>query len=185
MGVRLEILDENLKPVPKGTVGRIFVGNDITFDGYTNGDDKERYEGLVCSGDVVGHFDENGLLFVDGRDDDMIVSGGENVFPREVEDLLCNHDKIHEVAVIGVKDPEWGQCLRAYAVAAEGKKISGDELKAYVKTNLASYKVPRETLFLHAPSSASVFSAACTDRIGMPKIFDAWLADTRPTCATS
>jgi fatty-acyl-CoA synthase len=103
--------------------------------------------GLLSSGDV-GHFDEEGRLFIDGRDDEMIVSGGENVFPREVEDLLSDHDGVKEVAVIGVDDEEFGQRLKAFVVPDEGADLSEDDVKSYVKSNLANYKVPREVQFL-------------------------------------
>jgi acyl-CoA synthetase (AMP-forming)/AMP-acid ligase II len=119
----------------------------MAFEGYTGGGGKDEYKGLLSSGDV-GHFDPAGRLFLDGRDDEMIVSGGENVFPREVEDLLASHDNVKEVAVIGVDDEEWGQRLKAFVVLNEGAALDHDEVKAYVKSNLASYKVPRETEFL-------------------------------------
>jgi fatty-acyl-CoA synthase len=96
----------------------------------------------------VGHFDEEGRLFIDGRDDEMIVSGGENVFPREVEDLLADHDQIKEVAVIGVDDEKFGQRLKAFIVLSDGQELSEDDVKGYVKSNLARYKVPREVEFL-------------------------------------
>jgi len=101
----------------------------------------------MSSGDV-GHFDEKGRLFVDGRDDDMIVSGGENVFPQEVEDLLAGHEKIAEAAVFGVDDEEFGQRLKAVVVTKGGGKLSEDEVKKYVKSNLAGYKVPRDVEFM-------------------------------------
>jgi fatty-acyl-CoA synthase len=96
----------------------------------------------------VGHFDDEGRLFIDGRDDEMIVSGGENVFPREVEDLLSDHDQVKEVAVIGVDDEEFGQRLKAFVVPCDGTEPNEDDIKAYVKSNLARYKVPREVEFL-------------------------------------
>ena len=99
------------------------------------------------SGDV-GYFDEDGLLYVSGRDDEMIVSGGENVFPREVEDLLSDHDAVSEAAAIGVDDEEFGQRLKAFLVLTEGVELDQDEVKAFVKSNLARYKVPREVEFL-------------------------------------
>jgi acyl-CoA synthetase (AMP-forming)/AMP-acid ligase II len=102
----------------------------------------------MSSGDV-GHFDAGGRLFVDGRDDEMIVSGGENVFPREVEDLLADHEGVEEVAVIGVDDEEFGQRLKAFVVARKnGAKPTDADLKDHVKRNLARYKVPREIVFL-------------------------------------
>ena len=78
----------------------------------------------------------------------MIVSGGENVFPREVEDLLADHEAVDEVAVIGVDDEEYGQRLKAFVVLADGKQLSEEEAKKHVKSNLAGYKVPREVEFL-------------------------------------
>ena len=146
-GVTVKILDDKGNEVPQGTTGRIFVANEVQFEGYTGGGNKEIIRGLMSSGDV-GHFDENGLLFVDGRDDDMIVSGGENVFPREVEDLLANHEDVLEAAVLGVPDPEFGQRLLGFAVLREGGAVSEADLKDFIKTNLARYKVPREIRFL-------------------------------------
>ena len=110
------------------------------FEGYTGGGNKDVIDGLMSSGDV-GHFDDEGRLFIDGRDDEMIVSGGENVFPREVEDLLADHDAVDEAAVIGVEDEEFGQRLKAFVVLDSGKDLSEDDAKKHVKSNLAGYKV--------------------------------------------
>ena len=101
----------------------------------------------MSSGDV-GHFDAEGRLFIDGRDDEMIVSGGENVFPAEVEELLAGHDAIEEAAAIGVEDEQFGQRLKAFVVLRDGATLTEDEIKAYVKDNLANYKVPREVVFV-------------------------------------
>ena len=101
----------------------------------------------MASGDV-GHFQTGGLLFVDGREDDMIVSGGENVFPREVEDLLSAHPGIAEVAVTGVDDEEFGQALAAFVVPRPGAKLTSAEVRRYVRESLARYKVPRRVEFL-------------------------------------
>ena len=119
----------------------------MRFEGYTGGGSKDDIDGLLSSGDV-GHFDEAGRLFVDGRDDDMIVSGGENVFPAEVEDLLAGHDAIVEVAVFGVEDEQFGQRLKAVVVLREGASCDADEVKGHVKANLAGYKVPRDVDFV-------------------------------------
>jgi fatty-acyl-CoA synthase len=146
-GTVVKLYDEDGKEVEQGESGRIFVGNEMQFEGYTGGGNKETIDGLMSSGDV-GHFDEEGRLFVDGRDDEMIVSGGENVFPREVEDLLADHDAIDEVAVIGVDDEKFGQRLKAFVVTSNGKDVSEDEVKKHVKENLANYKVPRDVVFL-------------------------------------
>jgi fatty-acyl-CoA synthase len=143
----VKILDEDGNEVPAGKSGRIFVGNEFQFEGYTGGGKKEMIGGLMSSGDV-GHFDDEGRLFIDGRDDEMIVSGGENVFPREVEDLLSDHEAISEAAVIGVDDEEFGQRLKAFVVTVEDNEISEDEIRKHVKSHLANYKVPREVEFL-------------------------------------
>jgi acyl-CoA synthetase (AMP-forming)/AMP-acid ligase II len=146
-GTVVRIYDEEGRELPPGEVGRIFVGNLMSFEGYTGGGGKEAIDGLLSSGDV-GHFDAAGRLFVDGRDDEMIVSGGENVFPREVEDLLADHEGVVEVAVIGVEDEEFGQRLKAFVVRDEGVEVGEEELKAHVKANLAAYKTPREIEFM-------------------------------------
>ena len=143
----VRIYDENDEPVKQGETGRIFVGNGILFEGYTGGGHKDMIDGLMSSGDV-GYLDEDGRLFVEGRDDDMIVSGGENVFPNEVEDCLTRHEAVHEAACIGVDDDDYGKRLKAFVALADGKDVSEDDLKAHVKSNLARYKVPREIVFM-------------------------------------
>jgi fatty-acyl-CoA synthase len=139
--------DEGRRIRDKHVTGRIFVRNDLPFDGYTDGQNKQFIDGYMSSGDV-GHFDEHGLLFVDGRDDDMIVSGGENVFPQEVENLLLERPDVFDAAVVGVDDVEFGKRLRAFVVAEPSAAPDAKEIKAYVKGNLARYKVPREVIFL-------------------------------------
>jgi len=146
-GTVVKIVDLEGKELPAGSPGRIFVGSELLFDGYTGGGDKVRLGTLMSTGDV-GHFDGNGRLFVDGRDDDMIVSGGENLFPSEVEDLLASVPGVREVAVVGVPDDEFGQRLRAFVALEDGASLSDEELKDYVKSNLARYKVPREVVFV-------------------------------------
>jgi fatty-acyl-CoA synthase len=146
-GTVVKIYDDDGNEVEPGQTGRIFVGNDLQFEGYTGGGSKDVIDGLMSSGDV-GHFDENGRLFIDGRDDDMIVSGGENVFPQEVEDLLAGHEQIAEAAVFGVDDDEFGQRLKAVVVTKGSAELSEDEVKKYVKSNLAGYKVPRDVEFI-------------------------------------
>ncbi|WP_024444552.1 acyl-CoA synthetase [Mycolicibacterium iranicum] len=127
--------------------GRIFVRNGAPFSGYTDGRHKQIIDGYMSSGDM-GHFNDNGLLFVDGRDDDMIVSGGENVFPQEVENLLEARPDVAEVAVVGVDDVEFGKRLRAFIVAEPGAAKDAAEIKQHVKDNLARHKVPRDVVFV-------------------------------------
>ena len=146
-GVKVKLFDDNGQEVPKGEVGRIFVGNTFPFEGYTGGGHKAIIDGLMSSGDV-GYFDEHGLLYVSGRDDEMIVCGGENVFPAEVEDLISGHPEVVEATALGVEDEEWGHRLRAFVVKVDGASVDEDTIKAYVKDNLARYKVPREVVFL-------------------------------------
>ena len=143
----VRLYDEQGNPSAKGAHGRIFVGNSMLFGGYTgkSGGTKEVIDGLMSTGDV-GSFDEHGLLFVEGRDDEMIVSGGENVFPAEVENALSRHDSVHEAAAIGVPDEEFGQRLRAFVVTID--EVSESDLKDWVKQQLARYKVPREIIFM-------------------------------------
>ncbi len=147
LGTVVKLLDPSGREVSRGARGRIFVANEMVFEGYTGGGSKETVRGLMSTGDL-GHFDDAGRLFVDGRDDEMIVSGGENVFPREVEDLLARHEQIEEAAVIGVQDTEFGQRLKAFVVPRSGAGLSEETIKEYVKRNLARYKVPREVVFL-------------------------------------
>jgi len=88
------------------------------------------------------------LLYVSGRDDEMIVSGGENVFPAEVEDLISGHPDVVEATAIGVEDKEYGHRLRAFVVKKDGATVAEDDIKGYVREHLARYKVPREVIFL-------------------------------------
>lgn len=146
-GTVVRVLDDANREVPAGGLGRIFVGNSLLFEGYSGGGGKDVVDGLMATGDV-GRFGADGRLYVEGRDDDMIVSGGENVFPREVEDCLARHPAVGEVAAVGVEDPEFGERLRAFVVPAEGAGTTGEELKEWVRENLARYKVPREIVLI-------------------------------------
>ncbi|TDD88677.1 acyl-CoA synthetase [Actinomadura darangshiensis] len=143
-GTTVAILGEDGRPVPPGATGRVFVDSPARFGGYTGGGGKEEIGGLMAVGDL-GHLDAGGRLHVDGRADDMIVSGGENVHPGEVEDLLAAHPAIDEAVVTGVPDEEFGQRLRAYVVA---RGLGEDDVKRHVSANLARHKVPREVVFL-------------------------------------
>jgi acyl-CoA synthetase (AMP-forming)/AMP-acid ligase II/uncharacterized protein YndB with AHSA1/START domain len=146
-GTIVRLYDDRGVEVKPGEAGRIFVGNEMLFEGYTGGGSKDVIGNLMATGDV-GRFDDGGRMFVEGRDDEMIVSGGENVFPKEVEDLLARHDAVSDVAAIGVDDEHFGQRLRAFVVLEKGLQATEAELKDHVKANLARYKVPREIVFL-------------------------------------
>lgn len=148
VGCRVALYDADGRRVSAPhEVGRVFVGSVLSFEGYTDGRHKDVIDGLLASGDV-GHFDEVGRLFIDGREDDMIVSGGENVFPGEVENLLLEYDGVAEAAVTGVSDEEFGQRLKAYLVARPDATLDAEDIRSYVKANLARYKVPRDVVFL-------------------------------------
>jgi fatty-acyl-CoA synthase len=143
----VKILDDDGHEVAAGETGRIFVGNSLLFEGYTGGGHKDMVDGLMSTGDV-GRYGDDGRLYVEGRDDDMIVSGGENVFPQEVEDCLARHEAVVEVAAVGVDDDEFGKRLRAFVVLKDGTSASEDELKEWVRKNLARYKVPKQIVLL-------------------------------------
>ncbi len=145
----VRLYDENDQRIEGNNVtGRIFVRSGAPFEGYTDGRHKQIIDGYMSTGDM-GHFQDQGLLMVDGRDDDMIVSGGENVYPQEVENLLLERDDVFDAAVVGVDDVEFGKRLRAFVVPEPGKpQPDAEELKAYIKSNLARYKVPRDVVFL-------------------------------------
>ncbi|MFL6239428.1 MAG: AMP-binding protein [Actinomycetes bacterium] len=144
-GAVVRLLDDNGNEVPQGGVGRIFVGNPMTFQGYTSGGDKDRVAGLVATGDV-GRFDDAGRLTVEGRDDDMIVSGGENIFPGQVEELLLARDDVSDVAVVGVPDEKFGARLVAHVVAANGQQFDVDAVREHVRQNLGRIYVPRDVV---------------------------------------
>ena len=146
-GTEIRILGGDQTEVPAGETGQIFVRSGTLFDGYTSGKTKDFHEGFMASGDM-GYLDDAGRLFVVGRDDEMIVSGGENVYPIEVEKSLTAHDDVAEAAVIGVDDEKYGQRLAAFVVLAPGASATADSLKQHVRDNLANYKVPRELTVL-------------------------------------
>ncbi|MGV9712667.1 acyl-CoA synthetase [Gordonia sp. NPDC003424] len=145
---RLALFDENDQRITGNNIrGRLFVRNGSPFEGYTDGRNKQIIDGYMSTGDMA-RFDENGLLFIDGRDDDMIVSGGENVYPLEVENLLAEHPDVADVAVIGVDDEEFGTRLRAFIVPAPDTDPQPDDIRSHVRSNLARYKVPRDVVLV-------------------------------------
>jgi acyl-CoA synthetase (AMP-forming)/AMP-acid ligase II len=147
LGSSVRILGDDALVLPAGATGRIFAGGGLVFGGYSDGGSKTMVDGRMSTGDL-GHLDEQGRLFVDGREDDMIVSGGENVYPVEVEDCLASHSAVADAAVVGVDDPEFGQRLVAYVVLARGATATEDELIQHVRTNLARYKAPRQVVLV-------------------------------------
>ncbi len=142
-----KVLGEDGEELPAGETGVIYVGNTMLFAGYTDGNNKDFRDGLMHTGDL-GHFDSEGRLFVAGRDDDMIISGGENVFPRELEDALIEHPHVQDVVVTGLADAQWGQVLAAYVVTHPGTTLTELEVVEYAKANVARFAVPRAVMFL-------------------------------------
>ena len=147
IGTAIRLLDQAGQPTPAGQVGRVFLHTGLVFTGYVGGGNKEIVDGFMSTGDL-GHMDLKGRLFIDGRADDMIVSGGENVFPLEVEEVLAGHPSVAEVAIIGVADEQFGQRLKAFVVSRPGQQITEDGLRGYLKERIARYKAPRDFVFL-------------------------------------
>ena len=147
VGTEVRLLDKDGRDVSRGERGRIFVKSGYLFQGYTSGEGREAIDGLLSTGDI-GHLDDEGRLFVDGREDDMVISGSENVYPREVEDLLARHGQIVEAAVVGVPDEEFGERLKAFVVPGDDHDLTEQLVKDFVKVSLARYKVPREVVFV-------------------------------------
>jgi acyl-CoA synthetase (AMP-forming)/AMP-acid ligase II len=141
---RLEILDEEGNRLPPGATGHIFVAHEMLFEGYTDPTkDRERVQGMLTPGDL-GHVDEQGRLFIDSREDDMIVSGGENVYPGQVEEVLRQHPDVADAVVVGVEDERFGQRLVAFVVPRAGSGLGEEEVLRFSRENLARFKVPRE-----------------------------------------
>jgi acyl-CoA synthetase (AMP-forming)/AMP-acid ligase II/NAD(P)-dependent dehydrogenase (short-subunit alcohol dehydrogenase family) len=146
-GTELRILGSDGQTLSPGQCGRVFVKTGLAFSGYVGGGTKEVIDGFMSTGDF-GHLDVAGRLFVDGRADDMIISGGENVFPGEVEEALAGHPAVAEVTVFGAPDEQFGQRLRAFVVVRDGMDIGEEALRTYLKERVARFKLPRDFVFL-------------------------------------
>jgi acyl-CoA synthetase (AMP-forming)/AMP-acid ligase II len=147
-GTRVLIVGPDGHPMPPHHIGRIFVGNDMLFEGYTDGDDSREWrDGLIATGDI-GHLTHDGLVHVDGREDDMVVSGGENVYPSAVENVIAELPQVREVAVVGVPDREYGQRLAAWIVLYPGEHLDSEAVREYVRRGMARFSVPREVYFV-------------------------------------
>ncbi|MFB8001354.1 SDR family NAD(P)-dependent oxidoreductase [Nocardia sp. NPDC056000] len=145
--VDIRIVDDRNRELPAGVTGRIINRNPAMFRGYSDGRSRDMVGKYMDTGDL-GHIDAQGRLFIDGRSDDMIVSGGENVFPQEVETALLAHAAVADAGAVGAADPEYGQRLVAAVVLKDGAEATADELKQHVKTTLATFKVPRDIVFV-------------------------------------
>lgn len=143
VGCPVRIFNKNDKPVGPRVTGRIFVGGELTSEGYTDGAAKAVIDGMTSTGDM-GYLDNAGRLFIVGREDDMIISGGENVYPRAVENALAQHPAIADNVVIGVPDDRFGQRLAAFVVAQPGGEIDEAELREYLKGRVSRFEQPRD-----------------------------------------
>jgi acyl-coenzyme A synthetase/AMP-(fatty) acid ligase len=143
VGCALRILDEDGEPVGTGVTGRVFVGGDLKFDAYTGGEKKDVIADMMDTGDM-GYLDREGRLFIVGRDDDMIVSGGENVYPRAVENALAELPEIADNAVVGVPDPDYGERLAAFVVPHADAEIEEEALRQYLKRKVSRFEQPRD-----------------------------------------
>lgn len=137
-GVEVEVLGDEGQRLPPGEVGRLYIRSEAKFEGYTGGEGTDERGDLFGIGDV-GHLDEEGYLHIEGRADDMVVVGGENVYPIEIEDVIRRVPGVDDVAVAGVPDPEYGKVLAAFVTGT----ASEDAILAACRESLASYKVPR------------------------------------------
>ncbi|OBG34214.1 AMP-binding protein [Mycobacterium sp. E3198] len=144
-GCPVRIFDKNDRPVGPRVTGRIFVGGELASEGYTegSGEAKAVVENMTSTGDM-GYFDNAGRLFIVGREDDMIISGGENVYPRAVENALAEHPDVADNAVIGVPDERFGHRLAAFVVARPGRGIDPSALRDYLKGRVSRFEQPRD-----------------------------------------
>ncbi|MEO8552710.1 MAG: AMP-binding protein, partial [Kofleriaceae bacterium] len=149
-GNQIRLLDDQGHPVAPGQIGELYARNSTMITGY-HGNDKAtsdaQREGFYSVGDI-GRIDADGFYYLESRKHDMVISGGVNIYPREIEDHLSTHPKILEAAVVGVPDPEWGETLRAFIVLRDGEQLSEADIVDYCRAALADYKRPRKVTFL-------------------------------------
>jgi acyl-CoA synthetase (AMP-forming)/AMP-acid ligase II len=152
-GLELRVVDPLGEPVPTGAVGEIVLRSATVMKGYWNNPEATRAAffpgGWLRTGDA-GYVDEQGFVYVYDRVKDMIVSGGENVYPAEVENALFGHPAVADVAVIGVPDPRWGEAVKAIVVPRPGAGASADEIIAHARARIAGYKLPKSVDFVDA-----------------------------------
>lgn len=149
--MEVRIIDEKEKPLPSQEVGEIVAKGPRIIAGYWGDEEKSAQlftgDGWLRTGDM-GWMDEDGYIYLAGRGDDMIIRGGENISPEEVEDVLHSYPKVEEAAIIGVPDPEWGQQPRAIVVLKEGEEATEEEIMEYCRSKLASFKRPASVIFV-------------------------------------
>ena len=149
-GMRVRVVDDEDRDAPPGTTGEIVVRGDLVMKGYWNKPEataEALRSGWLHTGDV-GHLDPDGYLYITDRKKDMIISGGSNVYPREVEEVICTHPAVHEVAVIGLPDEKWGESIRAVVVLRPDARVAEADIIEHCRRHLASYKKPSSVEFL-------------------------------------
>ena len=149
-GVELKIVDENGKDLKTGEIGEVISKSDLNMKGYWNKPDATKesiVNGWFYSGDA-GFFDDEGYLFIHDRVKDMIVSGGENIYPAEVENALMSHKEILDAAVVGIPDDKWGESVIGFVVIEESTNLSEEEIISYARTQIAAYKCPKSIEFI-------------------------------------
>jgi acyl-CoA synthetase (AMP-forming)/AMP-acid ligase II len=146
-GCPVRILDDHDRPLGPNVTGRVFVGGDLASEGYTGGGAKAVVDDMTSTGDM-GYLDEAGRLFIVGREDDMIISGGENVYPRAVENALAEHPDVADNAVVGVADERFGHRLAAYVVLRPDSDVDEESLRDYLKGRVSRFEQPRDIHFL-------------------------------------
>jgi acyl-CoA synthetase (AMP-forming)/AMP-acid ligase II len=146
----IKILDENLQEVPDGEVGELYSCTSYAFEGYWNAPEKtqQAYHGPWCSVGDMARRDADGFIWLMDRKSNMIISGGENVYPSEVEAVMAGHPAVQEVAVIGMPDPKWGETVQAVVVSKPDVSCNAEDLKAWCKQHLAGYKQPKRIVFM-------------------------------------
>ena len=145
-GVEMKVVDDDDNDVPQGEVGEIVIRGHNVMKGYWKQPDataKTMKHGWFHSGDMAT-VDEDGYFFIVDRKKDMIIRGGYNVYPREIEEVLYEHPAVREAAVVGLPDDEWGEEVGAAVTLKDGESVSPDELRAFVKDQVAAYKYPRK-----------------------------------------
>jgi fatty-acyl-CoA synthase len=144
------ILDDRGARLPVGEIGELWVRNGTLITGYHRNDAATRdatREGFLFVGDLA-RLDRDGYLYIESRKDDMVISGGVNIYPREIEDALHQHPSITEAAVVGVPDPEWGESLVAFVARAPGRTLTAEQVIEHCRGELADYKRPRRVVFV-------------------------------------
>jgi len=147
---RIKILDDQKKEVPLNTPGEIYVKNPFIMNGYyrRSSETEERMHcGYLTVGDV-GRIDEDGYLYILDRKTDMVISGGVNIYPAEIEDALLKHSAVKFAAVIGVPDQKWGERLKAFIVKKDKSSVDKNELEIFLRTMIASFKIPKDWEFV-------------------------------------